>query len=301
MAVLIDPPLWPAHGTTFSHLVSDTSLGELLEFADAQHVPVRAFDHDHCDVPASRHAALVDAGAVPVGASELVRRLVASGLRVRKRDRTPRAAEVLPGLESAWARLLPGSPRLGRELLRRWQEPHRHYHDVRHLAQLLAALEVVEGGAVARPVLLAAWFHDAVHEGVAGSDEEASAVLAGAELGAAGLPASEVAEVERLVRLTTDHQPEPGDGAGVQLVDADLSVLGLPAGRYHVYSRDVRLEYPDLPDDVFAAGRLQVVEKLSSAQPLYRSRAGRRLWLDQAHLNLSTERRRWSRFLDDCG
>jgi len=43
MAVLIDPPRWPAHGTSFSHLVSDDSLEELLVFADAAGVPFRAF------------------------------------------------------------------------------------------------------------------------------------------------------------------------------------------------------------------------------------------------------------------
>lgn len=47
MALLIDPPVWPAHGTNFSHLVSEESLLELLLFADANDVPVRAFDHDH--------------------------------------------------------------------------------------------------------------------------------------------------------------------------------------------------------------------------------------------------------------
>ncbi|MGO2004190.1 DUF4031 domain-containing protein, partial [Arthrobacter rhombi] len=33
MAILIDPPLWPAHGTVFSHLVSDVSVEELHAFA----------------------------------------------------------------------------------------------------------------------------------------------------------------------------------------------------------------------------------------------------------------------------
>ncbi|BAS15851.1 hypothetical protein AHiyo8_41540 [Arthrobacter sp. Hiyo8] len=39
MAVYVDPPLWPAHGTVFSHLVSDTSLEELHAFAEAAGFP----------------------------------------------------------------------------------------------------------------------------------------------------------------------------------------------------------------------------------------------------------------------
>lgn len=87
MTVLIDPPAWPAHGMLWSHLVSDASLDELHGFAAAHGVPPRAFDLDHYDVPDRRYDALVAAGAHPVSGHELVARLIASGLRVRARDR----------------------------------------------------------------------------------------------------------------------------------------------------------------------------------------------------------------------
>lgn len=87
MAVLIDPPRWPAHGRLWSHLVSDVSFDELHAFAAATEIPPRAFDHDHYDVPQERYRRLVAAGAEPVEARELVRRLTAAGLRRPKRDR----------------------------------------------------------------------------------------------------------------------------------------------------------------------------------------------------------------------
>ncbi len=87
MALLIDPPRWPAHGRLWSHLVSDTSLDELHTFALAAGIPPRAFDRDHYDVPDSRYHQLVAAGANEVEAKELLRRLVASGLRVPGRER----------------------------------------------------------------------------------------------------------------------------------------------------------------------------------------------------------------------
>jgi hypothetical protein len=85
--ILIDVPMWPAHGRLWAHLVSDTSLDELHEFAARMDVPARGFDRDHYDVPAERLDTLVAAGAVAVDAHELTRRLIASGLRVRGRDR----------------------------------------------------------------------------------------------------------------------------------------------------------------------------------------------------------------------
>ncbi|WP_295840662.1 DUF4031 domain-containing protein [uncultured Microbacterium sp.] len=91
MAILIDDPRWPAHGRLWAHLVSDSDLAELHAFAAAAGIPRRAFDLDHYDVPDERHADLVALGAEHVGGKELVRRLLASGLRVPGRDR-PRHA-----------------------------------------------------------------------------------------------------------------------------------------------------------------------------------------------------------------
>lgn len=87
MTVFIDPPLWPAHGMLWSHLVSDESIDELHRFARAVELPLRSFDLDHYDVPDREHGRLVEAGAVAVSANELTRRLIASGLRVRAKDR----------------------------------------------------------------------------------------------------------------------------------------------------------------------------------------------------------------------
>ena len=89
MTVLVDPPLWPRHGTVWGHLVSDTSYAELHDFAERAGIPRRAFDQDHYDVPAERWDDVVALGAEPVGTRDLVRRLRASGLRVTARDRRP--------------------------------------------------------------------------------------------------------------------------------------------------------------------------------------------------------------------
>ncbi len=87
MTVLLDPPLWPRHGRLWGHLVSDTSLAELHDLAARAGIPRRGFDRDHYDVPAEAYDDLVRHGAQLVDSRELVRRLRASGLRVRARDR----------------------------------------------------------------------------------------------------------------------------------------------------------------------------------------------------------------------
>ena len=84
VAILIDPPNAPGRGRLWSHLASDTSYAELHDFARAVGVPERGFDRDHYDVPAEWYDAMLAAGAEPVRSRELVARLVAAGLRVRK-------------------------------------------------------------------------------------------------------------------------------------------------------------------------------------------------------------------------
>ncbi|GAB3623426.1 hypothetical protein GCM10027418_15090 [Mariniluteicoccus endophyticus] len=286
MAVLVDPPRWPALGTEFGHLVSDASLGELHAVAAGAGLSPRAFDHDHYDVPRERYAATVAAGAEEVGAGELASRLAASGLRVRPGARAPRRTAAVAALRARWHDLFPHAPEVGEDLIARWADAGRHYHDVRHLHAMLAALDLL--GAADRRLHLAAWFHDAVYAGEPAADEEASARLAEDMLPGLVAPA-EVAEVGRLVRLTATHTPDRVDERGQLLCDADLAVLGAVPGRYDVYARDVRLEHAHLDDPTFTARRRQVLTSLAGRPSLYATARARELWQEQAYANLARE------------
>ena len=283
--IYIDPPSWPAHNTVFSHLVSDTSLAELHGFAADAGITVRAFDLDHYDVPARRYRDLVARGAVEVDGGTLVRLLIRSGLRVKARERS---ASLVHPLLMRWDALLPGARPVGAELLNRWGEPHRRYHDRRHLLAVVEAVEQLAAGPAPRPVLLAAWFHDAVYRGAA-DDEERSAALAGTLLAEAGCSRDEIQEVCRLIALTAGHRPEAGDHAGALLCDADLAVLGRSPEAYRRYVADVRQEYSQVDNAAFAAGRRQVVRGLLNLDPIYSTEAARRRWEEQARSNLRSE------------
>ncbi len=83
--ILVDPPNAPGHGRLWSHVASDASFEELHAFARGLGIPERGFDRDHYDVPAEWYEKVVASGAAPVSSRELVARLVAAGLRRRKR------------------------------------------------------------------------------------------------------------------------------------------------------------------------------------------------------------------------
>ena len=302
MAIFIDPPVWPAHGTRWSHLVSDHDYDELHEFAAELRLPRRAFDVDHYDVRAADYERAIALGARPVSAKELVRALIASGLRQPKAGRTEsELAHRLDFLRTEWRALgerleRPEAPwvALGDELLERWTEPHRRYHDTRHLEDVLLALDQLRlldgGGATPVTTLLAAWFHDAVYDGAPGDDERASLRLAVERLEEARLPRRLAAEVGEFVLATTPGEaPTQAPDALARLLDADLAILGAGEKRYRAYTAAVRAEYAHVAEADFRAGRTRILEGFLALPRLYRTDAGRRLWEARARRNLRAE------------
>jgi hypothetical protein len=73
----------------WSHLVSDVSYDELHDFARRLGAPARAFERDHYDIPSHRYEDAVAAGAVEVRSREVVRLLLAAGLRRPKGRAVP--------------------------------------------------------------------------------------------------------------------------------------------------------------------------------------------------------------------
>ncbi len=162
----------------------------------------------------------------------------------------------------------------------------RGYHDTRHLAEVLDRLDELAATTSfdRRAVGLAAWFHDAVYDGLEGAEERSAQW---AEQALTGRP--ETVEVARLVRLTEAHRPAPGDTAGEALSDADLAILAAPESRYAEYVADVRREYAHVPDDLFRAGRAAVLRDLLAKDTLFHTHHARARWERAARDNVEAE------------
>lgn len=329
MSIYIDPPTWPAHGTVFSHLISDVSLAELHEFAAAAGISERAFDRDHYDVPAHLYDELVRAGAKELSGAELTRTLIASGLRIPLKERPEK---IRPRLLRAWeaafaprlntprlkhveapavsqAQLTAQVAELGESLLQAWEQPHRAYHHSGHLSQMLTDLDRLYAhrtqGSTPLPLVLAAWFHDAVYEGAPGEDERRSEQLAGTSLEplvVAGLLSEEELQLVRLlVRATAAHEfPESADlptgyePVDIQLfLDADMAILAAEPARYRRYLRGVRSEYSHFDDEAFRTGRTTFLRSILERERIFLSERARELWEEPARANLRAELTEW--------
>lgn len=194
--------------------------------------------------------------------------------------------------EMAWPKT--SARAIGDELISRYGEEHRRYHDQSHVLAVLDALEDLGGGTVTAEARLAAWYHDAIYEGVPGEDEEASARLAESHLRDLGLADAKVERVARAVRATARHfDPDRDQDDETALVlDADLSPLAADAATYDANSRAIRAEYSHVPDDAFRTGRLAVIDALLARDRLFLTPAGRARYEDAARANLNRERDR---------
>lgn len=325
MSIYIDPPTWPAHGTVFSHLISDVSLAELHEFAAAAGISERAFDRDHYDVPAHLYEDLVRAGAKELSGTQLTRTLIASGLRIPLKERSEK---IRPRLLRTWeaaftphlkhveapaelrAQLAAQVAELGESLLQAWEQPHRAYHHSGHLSQMLSDLDRLyahrsQAGSTPLALILAAWFHDAVYEGAPGEDERRSEQLASTSLEplvtAGLLTEQELQMVSLLVRATATHElPESADlPAGyeptdIQLfLDADMAILAADSARYRRYLRGVRSEYAHFDDEAFRIGRTTFLRSILGRERIFLSEEALKLWEEHARANLCTELSEW--------
>lgn len=184
-----------------------------------------------------------------------------------------------------------------------WSQPHRRYHTVAHLREVLTALaELTAAGETdevgARQARIAAWFHDVAYDPRAapGSNEHRSATRARDHLNALGVARGTVDVVEALVLMTIDHDPDgelPGLASrrhtAAVLCDADLWILSAPAERYRAYTAAVRAEYAHVPDEEFALGRAAILSGFVGKPALYRTAHARQHWEGAARANVTAE------------
>ena len=169
----------------------------------------------------------------------------------------------------------------------RYTEPHRHYHNPRHISECLAEFDSARHLA-AQPVAveLAIWFHDAIYDTHAADNEEQSALLADRCLTEAGSDSEVRLAVGHLVLATKKHDTATHVDAPL-LVDIDLSILGSPENRFVEYETQIRQEYAWVPDAVFfAEKRAEILEGFLSRDSIYSTESFSKRLENRARENL---------------
>ncbi len=172
----------------------------------------------------------------------------------------------------------------------RYAQPHREYHNLMHIEDVLLRIEELEPPLEHELSLaLAAWFHDAVYQPGQDDNEDRSAYAAYDALEQVGADPELISEVVRLIRLTAEHDPEDDDLAGAVLCDADLAILAAVPDRYAQYAMAIRQEYVHVTEADFRAGRAKVLRRFLDRPTIYHTAHGCEHWEAAARANIATE------------
>jgi len=185
--------------------------------------------------------------------------------------------------EACWALGVRADVRTLDDLIARWSEPQRHYHDVTHLDDCVQRFDAHRGLAE-RPgeVLTALFFHDAIYDPMRSDNEARSAELMRTSMRDAALES--IDRIAQAIEATRTHVADDPDVALV--LDIDLSILGVDAETYDAFERAIRAEYGHIRDDVFRVGRMAVLAGFEARAPIFHHAPLREAFEHRAHANL---------------
>ena len=165
----------------------------------------------------------------------------------------------------------------------------RHYHNLKHLENLLA--ELTELKTVVNnwdAIVLAIFYHDVVYKAHRKDNEEQSALLANTHLQQLNCQAVLIDQVNKLILATKSHQLS--DDADVNLfTDADLSILGKDWETYNTYCFNVRKEYAIYPDLLYKPGRKNALQHFLSMNRIFKTEHFYKKYEESAKKNMERE------------
>lgn len=201
-------------------------------------------------------------------------------------------------MQAQWDRLVADYPalparrrRIGSELIRKYQQRGRHYHNLQHIEAMLRLCDEHEHQLLQpHNVRLAIWFHDAVYVSRRADNEERSAALALRSTARLGRPAVDAAHMilatkrHRLEETSIELQPDTA-----WFLDFDLAILGAAPAVYDAYAQAIRREYAWVSARAYAEGRAKVLRAFLERPRLYFTDELRARWEKQAQVNLLRE------------
>lgn len=171
-----------------------------------------------------------------------------------------------------------------RELVAAYSEPHRAYHNAKHIADCLSQFDRVRHMAShPHEIETAIWFHDAVYDPKASDNEERSAEWAAQVLHDA--EPSCIERIESLILATKTHKSDDQDGT--LILDIDLSILGGSPSKFALYDDAIRQEYDWVPFEQYREGRIAVLESFQQRKTIYFTNCFHIKYEQQARENLA--------------
>jgi predicted metal-dependent HD superfamily phosphohydrolase len=182
------------------------------------------------------------------------------------------------------------------ELYKRYTEPHRKYHNLRHIFRMFEIAQN-RGMELNKAQVLAIWFHVSIYDVPAGevSNEKRSASLAESALIFDAKPPSMISRVRHMVLATEAVlKPEVPDLTDEEWQVCGLDLYDLGTSRYWPNRDDIRSEFGHLSAAEWIDGRSAFLKMMAAKEliiglPFFGSQSEFENWHVDARSNINQE------------
>jgi len=175
------------------------------------------------------------------------------------------------------------------ELLARYGETHRAYHNLSHIIDCLPILQEFITSSKYNihefEIIFAWWCHDGIYDTRGKNNEEQSAELAVKFMVDLGIPKISQKLVSDLI-LATKHDKILETHDAQILIDIDLSILGASVKRFDEYEINIRKEYHWVSDEDFRNGRATILKSFLDRENIFSTPMGKERYQKQAETNI---------------
>lgn len=171
-----------------------------------------------------------------------------------------------------------------KDILNRYQEPHRAFHTVNHLQYIFNELHTVE---CTDSMNFSVWYHDIIYKPGSNKNKKNSAIYATAALNHLSVPKNIQHNVKIMIEATQLHHSE--DNQTQLFLDADMAILGSSSAQYSQYLKALKREFNSIPKVLYNRGRKRFIMQTLSAEKIFNSDYFGQRYEQQARENLTNE------------
>jgi len=176
------------------------------------------------------------------------------------------------------------------EILEKYAEPERFYHNVKHIYYFLKTLDEHKRLIVNYDTLcMAAWFHDVIYNSKREDNEEKSASYAGVKLNFLGLNDYSINRIKQLILSTKNHKPYKQDYDDFLFADSDLRILGEDYETYSAYTEAIRKEYAHINKMFYVYHRKKLLNEFLQRKEIYHTSHFKDNFQERAKENMRKE------------
>lgn len=153
-----------------------------------------------------------------------------------------------------------------------YSDTRRHYHNFRHVAWCLQALDEMaesEPEMSRKAAELALWLHDAVYVPGDKRNERLSVELLRAFAPVLTLPGGAINLAEAAIHATQRHIADSDSITVMVVVDIDMAILGAHPSVYDDYVTKIRKEFVFVSDEAWRHGRSSFLEQTLSMKKIF--------------------------------